>query len=689
MSRSPLDRPITDSAQDVLDRAGPAQHFADQVLALDVSEGLVVGVLGEWGSGKTSYVNLARARFLQAGCKIIDFNPWMFSGVGGLTEAFFAEVSSELKLLPDIGDAGKAFAEYGELLSGFGWVPFLGPWAERAKLAFKLVAGGLKGASKLQGGTSERRKRVEVALRKAVHPVIVIVDDIDRLTTDEIRKVFQLVRLTASFPNIIYVVAFDRLRVERALTEDGVPGRAYLEKILQLAVDLPTLPHQLITTQVLESLDAALDGLENVTPLDQEAWPNHFHDIIRPLISNLRDISRYTLATRITVSAIGAEVALADVLALEAIRLFLPDVFARLPDSIDILTSLSNSPFGGNADPRHKEGVELLIQSAGSRQELVRTTLKLLFPASRRSIDNYHFGYDSQKRWLRDKRVAHEDIFRVYLERSVGNDLRVHKASEQLWALLTDSVAVETFLGNLDPSILEDVISGLEIFETDFGPTQAVSGVVALLNALPLIPERPRGMLGMSSRMKVTRVTLRLLRALGTPEAVAAGVSTALPQIRTLSGRWEVISDVGHNERAGHKLVDLEVAKRLEREWRYQVRHAPSSLLQDDPDLLRVFLEAGRGLEEGEMVPPIPASPGITLRLIESSRSEALSQQEGSRSVRRQGRLAWDALEQVYGSEQVLNERVDELLGSSITIDPALRELVLKYRSGWRPEREW
>ena len=58
----------------------------------------------------------------------------------------------------------------------------------------------------------------------------------------EIRDIFKLVRLTANFPNIIYIVAFDRNRVEKALAEQGLPGRDYLEKILQVAFDLPVVP---------------------------------------------------------------------------------------------------------------------------------------------------------------------------------------------------------------------------------------------------------------------------------------------------------------------------------------------------------------------------------------------------------------------------------------------------------------
>jgi len=55
-SKSPIqgDNPINREEDDVLGRFTAAKHFARQVLTLDASNGLVVGVLGPWGSGKTS-----------------------------------------------------------------------------------------------------------------------------------------------------------------------------------------------------------------------------------------------------------------------------------------------------------------------------------------------------------------------------------------------------------------------------------------------------------------------------------------------------------------------------------------------------------------------------------------------------------------------------------------------------------
>ena len=81
----------------------------------------------------------------------------------------------------------------------------------------------------------------------------------------------------------------------------------------------------------------------------------------------------------------------------------------------------------------------------------------------------------------------------------------------------------------------------------------------------------------------------------------------------------------------------------------------------------------------------MPDDVRVTLQLLRSARSETLSQYADSYAVRREPRLAWDALARVFGSEGLLAERIDKLLSSGELADAALEELVRKYRSGWRP----
>src|SRR5690606_26568145 len=284
MSASTADNPIQTPLHDRIGRAPPAASFAKRVLSLDARQGLVVGVLGPWGSGKTTSVNLARAHFESSSVPVLEFNPWMFSGAEPLAQCFFSELSAQLKLKPGLAEVGKSLEEYGDIFSNLTWLPVVGSWIERGQDLAKLVGGVLQ---RKKEGAAGQRAKVDKALRELSRPVIVILDDIDRLNTAEIRDIFRLVRLTANFPNIIYVLAFDRKRVEDALSEQGIPGRAYLEKILQVGFDLPAVPTHVLNQQIFDCLNAELDGLPVAQTLDLKVWPDIFMEVIRPLIENM------------------------------------------------------------------------------------------------------------------------------------------------------------------------------------------------------------------------------------------------------------------------------------------------------------------------------------------------------------------------------------------------------------------
>jgi predicted KAP-like P-loop ATPase len=419
------DNPIRAQEEDALGRFDLARSFAQQVLALDTANGVVVGVLGLWGSGKTSFVNLARDEFTRAGVPILDFNPWMFSGAEQLVESFFVELAAQLKVLPGLSEVGKGLEDYGEAFSGMGWLPLVGPWMERASGAAKVLGKVLQNRKQGIGG---RRATVDKALAELGKPIVVVLDDIDRLSTTEIRDVFKLVRLTASFPNIVYIVAFDRDRVEEALAEQGVPGRAYLEKILQVAVDLPVVPFQVLNHQIFTAVDSALAGIENPGRFDDQVWPDAFMEIIRPLIRNMRDVRRYAAAIYGTANSLGGQIALADVLSLEAIRVFLPDVFKLLHGTLNALTNVGG---GHRESPQMKVQIEALFAAGGLHKEVVQAMIERLFPAAQRHISNMHYGADWKGRWLRERRVAHEDILRFYLERVAGEGLKSFTDAEQ------------------------------------------------------------------------------------------------------------------------------------------------------------------------------------------------------------------------------------------------------------------
>lgn len=104
-----LDKALVDSKDDLLNRGSFVRTLADTLITprLDRSRqkilghqatGLVIGVTGPWGSGKSSVLNLTAA-YLSKKKNVVAvvFNPWIYEGRNSLLDSFFAEVNSALE----------------------------------------------------------------------------------------------------------------------------------------------------------------------------------------------------------------------------------------------------------------------------------------------------------------------------------------------------------------------------------------------------------------------------------------------------------------------------------------------------------------------------------------------------------------------------------------------------------------
>ncbi len=71
------DRPITERDEDRLGRAAFADRIATILAAQPEDSGIVVGLYGAWGDGKTTVLNLLRANLADDDAVVVrEFRPW-------------------------------------------------------------------------------------------------------------------------------------------------------------------------------------------------------------------------------------------------------------------------------------------------------------------------------------------------------------------------------------------------------------------------------------------------------------------------------------------------------------------------------------------------------------------------------------------------------------------------------------
>lgn len=678
------DNPIRDSKEDVLGRNDVAESFVRHVLKLDVSEGAVVGVFGPWGSGKTSFINLAREKFKKNGNPVFDFNPWMFSGTEQLVQRFFTELSSEFNI-SKLGKITKFLIKvrlhvvvvvldiiYKTIKSLTKFLIKFSPsilaiYNPGISLLMKVLGESLQDGKK---GIKEQREEISKAIERKFKEKrgIIVLDDVDRLTIAEIQTIFKLVRLTANFPNLVYIVACDRFRVEEALEENEkeLSGRDYLEKIFQLPYNLPEAPYQNLQKQIEESV-ARIEDSTHSTPFDEEVWHSVFPGIVEPLIRNMRDVRRYEAAVRGTLINLSGRVELADVLGLEAVRIFLPDVFRRLPSVIDIITV--DSPSGKEArDVKDRSRKRVSSESDNNEweQKKIEEFIKVAETPEGKEIVKqmlYHlFQHYSQisassqiiasslpeQALLANCRVAHEAILRLYLERVPGANLSIlEKVKETLLPSMNDRDALDSCIRSSKPEEWPGIITLLSGFKDQFRLDHVEPGIIVLYN---LFPDWRKNSPLDAAPMNVEEVARSLLKHLKTPDEVEGIVRRVLPELTSLYSKKELIHLFGYQQK-GYGFISKEAEAEFSEALFNHAQSMPIDELAQEKDLVWTLMFIKNS---GHPV-AIADSPEITFALLQSSQFQKRSGNEPSRG------LSWEVLVELYGSEDILRARVDSL----------------------------
>ena len=409
------DRPIETKAADLLGRSSYADSIAQYIKDVPVENGFTIAIMGEWGSRKTSVLNLT-AEALEKddqGVVTLRFNPWLFGGTSELVARFFGELGAQLGQADseNLKEIAKNLAKLGQSLAP------LSPLPGTTSVAFifdQLIHAWAKSPSLIR-----QRENLMQLLKKSGVRVVVLIDDIDRLESAEIREMMRLVRLTGDMPNLIFLLAFDRPKVSESLGNRNMEeGSGYLDKIIQIGYTLPSIRFSNLQDVFFRQLDAILQ-VRKLSPIDQQVWSEVYFGIIRPLIKNLRDVKRYLNSLPVILETVGEEVALADLLGMEAIRVFSPSLFEELRTNSHVLVQSTTVWMSPEA---RREHLGLLLDRAGDKRQVLDVVLRVLFPSTQSFLSNVSYGTQSEAYWRRERRVASEEVLLVYLEAGLAQD---------------------------------------------------------------------------------------------------------------------------------------------------------------------------------------------------------------------------------------------------------------------------
>lgn len=442
MARSGLDiindEPITSPSKDLYRYDGIAHEIARCISAADASNSsFTISINGIWGSGKTSLINLIENCIDKESDNnlntptFVRFNPWHFESQEQLLTGFFQLLKEALLGRTDwLKDAERK--ALGETLSRYSTSISFPSITEAASLLTGplqgIIAGGnifskiiVKILSAAFGryltnsiSLDKMKATIDGYLRKRETNIVVVIDDIDRLSDSEICLIFKLVTLTASFPHIVYLLAFDRTVVEKALCNiQRDDGAGYLDKIIQLSIEMPKLS----SSDISQQINVIVSDLQERSPFsfeDQSHLSNVLTRIVSPLICAPRDICRIKNCAETNFARLHGDICVADLIALSTIQTLLPDLYSWIWDNARTIFNESHTRNETGLKHRLREDLNSQLCKQNRCNTLDQGWLGTILPPLSSDSDSEILNWiDSDEAYVRG-RISNRNLFNLF-----------------------------------------------------------------------------------------------------------------------------------------------------------------------------------------------------------------------------------------------------------------------------------
>lgn len=450
-----------------------------------------------------------------------------------------------------------------------------------------------KSLDDLKGALEQRLKTI------APSKIVVVVDDLDRLTPSEAAQMISLVKGLGRLPNVVYLLGYhlDVLaqHLEKVYQGKSGDGSLYLEKIVQYQRRLPMLAVNSLVN-LLEPLieDSLTNADENTRKRFGDAWRNFAaHHIKTP-----RDVVRIGNAFKIAHSDVGEFTDPADLFILEVLLAKDVSLYSWIRQNLSSLCGEDFEFAGADGRRRLREVIE---KQGYEKDDLSTRALALLFPRVAEAFQTYgSTNEDSRSR--AQKRLHLLEFSRAYFdiapplgawEKSFMSQIIASDSPDEAIAtILTRAAATGQFQASLRAQFLEELVS-------EFGdgrpiPLSWFQALIRCSKTLAQFKDEERSFI--SRRDNYQRITNAIFRGLdATDEQHRANlilstlkeaedisilcriVRTAIGDQNSDQGNRQRLSFAGHEDLVRNRLI--EVIKRLADTGAIWEQVSPSDLI--------------------------------------------------------------------------------------------------------------
>lgn len=336
------DFPVEYIENDLFNTTSFVDSFYDLLNTLSPERGFVISLNGEWGSGKSTILNFLKEKVVKEGndssFTIMDFTPWNIIDQQTLLRSFFTTLKN--CILKEQGNRKiiKLLEKYYLLIiEGLKLVPKINSITQLIDNLFTFI---IKDNDK---SIFDIKNEIITYLgcKYSGKKIVIFIDDLDRLTDEEICIVLRLIKEIADFPKIIYVISMDKKHVINAIEnyykypKNTFKGALYLEKFIQLERNLPQINSKL---EILfkEEIKEII-GKDNFE-IQSKYFKDIFDKCLKEKLTTPRKMILFLNQYRLSYQKIKDYINFVDYMAILYFQLFIPDLYQFLKENQTILT---------------------------------------------------------------------------------------------------------------------------------------------------------------------------------------------------------------------------------------------------------------------------------------------------------------------------------------------------------------
>ena len=507
------EKPIISKNEDLLGRKKVASDLAKEIEYYKNKDSLTIGIVGKWGSGKTSFINMVLESFKgNNNYIVIKFNPWNISSRKQLISDFFLQLSNSIKkedmnaeIMSTIGKSLGILSKFFKPLGLISPLSLLGTIGDITEKASGFINEYLEAEKE---DLETLKSNINQELEDLDKKLLIVIDDIDRLCDEEIREIFQLVKSIADFKNTIYILSYDREIVTKALDKTQQDkGEEYLEKIVQVPLVLPYISKSDLDKIFINRLNITINIPDE--EYDNSYFSEIYYNGLAENFESLRDIERYMNVFSLGINLAREELNINDYIAITLIKVFETDLYEYIKNNKEYFSGTKFDEF------LNKNKKEILTELEGIYEKLkklekrkAKRLIEIIFP--KLGEMNYAEGFVDI--WGKARRIATPVYFESYFRLDFPEDEIKKSEIKKFREFSTEEDLIKIFNINNKKRIrlLELLIEEIEEI-SDEKAMILLNFIFSIVDELKY--EGPKGIFSFieNPQYKVTRIFYRII----------------------------------------------------------------------------------------------------------------------------------------------------------------------------------